>query len=132
MQISTKTEYAVRALAELSKSSDGKPMSIATICKNQSLPLKYTEQIFRKLKQNELVESIHGSQGGYVLKKPISEITLKNILDSVEDNKAICDCASIDFCPGNPCGLQSIWNEIQGHLDSYFESIKLERMILSL
>ena len=132
MQISTRSEYAIRALSELALNSNGKPLSISSICKNQSLPLKYTEQIFRKLKQNNLVKSIHGSQGGYLLGKDLSEISLKDILDSVEDNKNIGDCSSIDFCSGNPCGLQKIWNEIQEHLDSYFDSIKLDRVIMEL
>jgi Rrf2 family iron-sulfur cluster assembly transcriptional regulator len=132
MQISTKTEYAVRALAELASNTTGKPLSISVICKNQSLPIKYTEQIFRKLKRNNLVKSVHGSQGGYVLEKKLSQISLKEILDSVEDNKTICDCNTIDYCSGNPCGLQTIWNEIQNHLDRYFDSIKLDRVISGL
>ena len=54
MQISTKTEYAVRALSEVALSSSDKPISIMEICTKQKLPRKYVEQLFRKLKQNGL------------------------------------------------------------------------------
>ena len=129
MQITTKTEYAVRALSELASSSDGKPLSIAHICKAQSLPAKYMEQIFRKLKQNNLVTSIQGSQGGYLPVENFADISLKDIVQSVEDRKAVCDCDTIDYCSGNPCGLQKLWNEIQNNIDDYFEQIKFDKIL---
>ena len=71
MQISTKTGYAVRALSTLAKQPAGEPMSITVLCSDQNLPKKYIEQLFRKLKQYDLIKSIHGSRGGYLINKNI-------------------------------------------------------------
>ncbi len=136
MHISTKTEYAVRALSELAISSDEKPISITEICKRQKLPLKYVEQLFRKLKKHELVKSVHGAKGGYLLNKDVKDISLKNIMKAVDDNFSNTFCADnknhISHCIGFPCGFHKLWDEIQDHIEDYFESIKLEQIIAKL
>ncbi len=136
MHISTKTGYAVRALAELALNSNGKPVSISEICKKQNLPVKYMEQLFRNLKKNGLVKSVHGSKGGYRLNRNIDEISLKDIMHAVVENFSLTYCdidkEKIDFCTGLPCGFHDLWDEIQTHLENYFDSIKLKQIISKL
>ena len=135
MQISTKTEYALRALSELALSQSDKPLSIAEICSKQYLPHKYVEQLFRKLKKSELVVSSHGAQGGYNLTKPASEISLKNIMQAVDENylKNFCsDKTRAEHCLGTKCGFHQLWDEIRSDLETYFDSIKLDRIIAKL
>ncbi len=135
MHISTKTEYAVRALAELAVSSGDKPVSISEICSRQKLPRKYVEQLFRKLKKSELVKSVHGSQGGYSLNQPVGSISLQNIMAAVDEsylNKFCTDDHHKTHCIGLPCGFHQLWDEIKNDLDSYFDSIKLDRIIAKL
>ncbi|OPX30014.1 MAG: hypothetical protein B1H06_00565 [Candidatus Cloacimonas sp. 4484_143] len=136
MYISTKTEYAVRALAELALSSNNKPVSITEICEKQSLPRKYVEQLFRKLKQNGLVVSTHGALGGYSLAESVDSISLRNIMDAVDESyvKSFCnrEYRTLHHCKGLPCGFHELWDEIKEHLNDYFESIKLDQIIARL
>jgi Rrf2 family protein len=135
MHISTKTEYAVRALSELAVSSSEGPISITEICRKQKLPQKYVEQLFRKLKKSELVTSTHGSQGGYSLNKPIEQISLQNIMQAVDETYVKTFCADENrktHCIGLPCGFHELWDEIKNHLEDYFDSIKLDQIIAKL
>jgi Rrf2 family iron-sulfur cluster assembly transcriptional regulator len=135
MQISTKTEYAVRALAELAVSAKDKPLSINEISLKQKLPRKYIEQLFRKLKKNGLLKSMHGATGGYQLNLQPDEISLQKIMQAVDESyiQAFCHEETLhNHCLGLPCGFHRLWDEIKDHLDSYFDSIKLDQIIAKL
>ena len=135
MHISTKTEYALRALTELALANDDQPISITEICHRQKLPRKYVEQLFGKLKKSGLVKSLHGSQGGYSLNLPAGSISLQNIMEAVDESylKKFCtDDHQKTHCLGLPCGFHQLWDEIKNDLDSYFDSIKLDRIIAKL
>ena len=133
MQISTKTGYAVRALSKLAKQPAEEPLSLAVLCRDQNLPQKYIEQLFRKLKQKDLVKSIHGSKGGYLINKSISEITLKDIMAAVEDNFPVESCygssGEPDYCTGNPCAFSSFWDDIKMNIENYLDSVTLEQIV---
>ncbi|MDY6915533.1 MAG: Rrf2 family transcriptional regulator, partial [Candidatus Cloacimonadota bacterium] len=120
MHISTKTGYALRALAALAANDKSKPVSIAQICKQENLPAKYVEQLFRKLKQNGIIGSIHGSRGGYFLKQKTENISLKDIMQAVDENTNYTYCDSdqenLNYCQGLNCGFRKIWDEIQTDL----------------
>jgi len=133
MQISSKTEYALRALAALALSENGKPLSVLEICKTHNLPQKYVEQIFRQLKKTGLIESIQGSKGGYKLAKNVSEISLQNILEALNENfgSSVCNHKTA-YCIGSPCVYENLWDEIGEHLESYFKSIRLDYIVSKL
>lgn len=133
MNISTKTEYAVRALVELALNASDKPVSISEICRNQKLPVKYIEQLFRKLKQHNLVRSIHGPKGGYQLAMELKNISLKNIMEAVDEQYVAPQCSGKTdenaHCIGLPCGFKKLWDEINEHTEAYFDSIKLAQIV---
>ncbi|MCK4655235.1 MAG: Rrf2 family transcriptional regulator [Candidatus Cloacimonetes bacterium] len=136
MHISVKTGYAVRALSELALNASEKPISISEICKKQNLPIKYIEQLFRNLKRDGLVKSIHGSKGGYLLNRELNKISLKNIMKAVDDDFSHNFCYGskehIDYCKGFPCGFYELWDEIKDHIEDYLDSINLEQIISRL
>jgi Rrf2 family iron-sulfur cluster assembly transcriptional regulator len=136
MHISTKTEYAIRGLAELGKNQQTGPISIVEICNRQKLPKKYIEQLFRKLRNAKLISSIHGAKGGYLLAKSADKITLNEIMHAVEENISQVNCGenyqTREYCIGMPCGFYKLWNEIDEHLNAYFNSITLEHIIEKL
>ena len=133
MQISTKTGYAVRALSVLAKQPHEKPLSIAVLCKDQNLPKKYIEQLFRKLKQKDLIKSVHGSKGGYIINKTISEISLKDIMIAVEDNFPTSSCygnsSELEYCSGMPCAFYDFWDDIKKNIEKYLDSITLDQIV---
>ena len=83
MKLTTKGRYAVMAMADLATNANGSAISLAEISSRQNISLAYLEQIFLKLKNNKLVRSSRGANGGYVLEKPASEIKLSNIIYEV-------------------------------------------------
>ena len=76
MKLTSKGRYAVMAMADLAKNEDSKPVSLKEISLRQGISVLYLEQLFLKLKQNSLVNSIRGPHGGYVLSKSSDQIKL--------------------------------------------------------
>ena len=70
MKLSTKGRYAVMAMADLASNSIGNPISLAEIARRQEISLSYLEQLFGKLRRGEVVKSIRGPGGGYLLSRP--------------------------------------------------------------
>ena len=65
MKLTTKGRYAVMAMADLARHSDGSPVALAEIADRQEISLSYLEQLFAKLRRGELVKSVRGPGGGY-------------------------------------------------------------------
>ena len=78
MKLNTKGRYAVMALADIAKFDNSAPVSLRDISLRQGISLLYLEQIFSKLKKNKIVQSIRGTQGGYILSKKSKEIPCLN------------------------------------------------------
>ena len=85
MKLTNKGRYAVMAMADLASNAKDGPISLTEISLRQNISLAYLEQIFLKLKNNKLVRSSRGANGGYVLEKPASEIRLSNIIYAVDE-----------------------------------------------
>ena len=85
MRMSTKAQYAVRALVSLNLTSDGDPVSIKDISSRENISLNYLEQLFVKLRRGEIVKSVRGPGGGYMLARPAADIRVDEIIDTVEE-----------------------------------------------
>ena len=86
MRLTSKGRYAVRAMLDLSLHSSGNPVRLQEISKRQSISLHYLEQLFRKLRTGNVVKSVRGPGGGYVLSRSMDEISIKDVLGSVGEN----------------------------------------------
>jgi len=127
MRMSTKAQYAVRALVSLNLNGDGKPVSIKTISACESISLNYLEQLFVKLRRGQIVRSVRGPGGGYMLARPANEIRVDEIIDTVEetlvpvscmDNDGSCSCAL-------QCATQSVWVGLGDQIRSFLASMTL-------
>ena len=92
MKLTSKGRYAVMALADLARFNNINPVSLRDISLRQGISLDYLEQIFSKLRKKEIVQSVRGNQGGYVLKKKANEIKLTNIFDAVDEKVKTVQC----------------------------------------
>ncbi|HNX00679.1 MAG TPA: Rrf2 family transcriptional regulator [Candidatus Cloacimonadota bacterium] len=131
MQITTKTEYSVRALIEVGI-HEGNPVSLREICAAQQLPEKYMEQLFSKLKKKNIIISIPGAHGGYRLARDAKDINMQNIMDAAEDNSYQPYCSGKpenEFCIGNPCVLQQLWQDLHLHMKGYLETLTLQQIM---
>ena len=85
MKLTTKGRYAVMAMADLASFNDKGPVSLTDISLRQNISLAYLEQIFIKLKNKNLVESVRGAKGGYILVIPPEEIKISKIISAVDE-----------------------------------------------
>ena len=92
MKLTSKGRYAVMALVDLARFDNINPVSLRDISLRQGISLDYLEQIFSKLKKNEIVKSIRGTQGGYVLNKNPNDIKLTNIFHAVDEKVKTVQC----------------------------------------
>ncbi len=133
MRLNTKSRYAVMALADMASFKDYKPISLRDISLRQSISLNYLEQIFLKLKKNNLVKSIRGTSGGYVLAKSANNIKLSEIFSALDENvKTLgCDKNSKKGCNGRStkCITHNLWDELDLHINKFFENKNLDDLI---
>ena len=92
MKLTTKGRYAVMAMADLALFKDNGPISLTDISLRQNISLAYLEQIFIKLKNNNLVKSVRGAKGGYVLETSPEEIRISNIISAVNEEVKTLNC----------------------------------------
>ncbi len=86
MRLTSKGRYAVRAMLDITFYSQGKPVRLQEISDRQNISLHYLEQLFRKLRTGQVVKSIRGPGGGYVLHRHMDEISMSDVLKSVGEN----------------------------------------------
>lgn len=86
MRLTSKGRYAVRAMLDLTAHSNGNPVRLQEISTRQNISLHYLEQLFRKLRNGQVVKSVRGPGGGYVLARAMDQISIKDILDCVGEN----------------------------------------------
>lgn len=128
MRLSTKAQYAVRALVSLHMNGEGKPVSIKEISKWEEISLSYLEQLFVKLRRGKIVSSIRGPGGGYVLARSAEDIRVDEIIDSVEESLVPVSCMATDGSCGctTQCVTQNVWQELGNRVRGFLSSITLE------
>ncbi len=133
MRLTTKGRYAVMAMADIAKYGDKKPISLTEIALRQNISLSYLEQLFVMLKNNQLVKSSRGVNGGYVLNKPASQIKLSNIFVAVNEEIKTLNCKkdSKRGCNNklSKCITHNLWDQLDLHINNFFEKIKLEDLV---
>jgi len=117
------------ALADMSNFPPKKPVSLRDISLRQNISLLYLEQIFLKLKKNNLVKSIRGTNGGYILNKDPREIKLSEIFLALDEKVKTVGCIkeSKKGCNGKStkCITHNLWDELELHINTFFENKKL-------
>ena len=130
MRLTNTGRYAVMAMADLASNSKKKPISLSEISVRQNISLAYLEQIFLKLRDNKLVRSSRGANGGYVLEKPASEIKLSNIIYAVDEEVKTLNCKknSKKGCNNRStkCITHNLWDQLDQHINGFFEKVKLQ------
>ena len=133
MKLTSKGRYAVMAMADLAKNNAKIPISLAEISLRQGISLSFLEQLFLKLKKNNLVLSVRGSHGGYVLSKVPEEIKLSSIINAVDEKIKTLKCKkeSKRGCNGKSikCITHDLWDELDSHINSFFEKNTLKDIV---
>lgn len=128
MRLSTKAQYAVRAMVSLNLYGDGSPVSIRDISAREDISLTYLEQLFVKLRRGKIVDSFRGPGGGYVLARPAVEIRVDEIIDSVEETLVPVSCMDDQgrcVC-SDQCVTHGVWQGLGDRIRQFLSSITLE------
>jgi Rrf2 family cysteine metabolism transcriptional repressor len=125
MRLSTKGEYASRAMLELSKRYQDGPIHSREISAAQDIPQRFLEQILLLLKRAGYVKSRKGHKGGYVLAKPPGEINVAEVIRVMDGPLAPIDCVSVmahAACPmERTCGLRWLWRDVRNAVAEILE-----------
>ena len=133
MKLTTKGRYAVMAMADLAMFKDKGPISLTDISIRQNISLAYLEQIFIKLKNNNLVKSVRGAKGGYILEMPPEEIKISFIISAVDEKVKTLNCKkeSKKGCnhKSSKCITHNLWDQLDQHINNFFEKVKLQDLV---
>ncbi|MEI6288068.1 MAG: Rrf2 family transcriptional regulator [bacterium] len=133
MMFTTKTEYGLRAMVMLAKNKDSQPLSLTQIAKATHISQAYLEQLFAKLKSNNLVKSSKGSTGGYVLYRPAKKINIFEIVEALDGPMAVFYCVSKESnkiaCSVKGCLTKKVWEELQKNIIKTLRKFSLADLV---
>ena len=132
MQLSSKGRYAVMAMADLARSSQGSAVPVAAIAERQELSSAYLEQLFSKLRRAGLVDSTRGPGGGYQLASEPHDITISDIMQAVEEPVKMTRCHLEDSagCVGDSrCLTHDLWDALGDHIAGFLGNVTLGDVI---
>ena len=135
MHLTTKGQYASRAMLDLSLHFDEGPQSIEIIAQRQDIPKKYLEQVLLSLKSARLVYSARGRQGGYLLARPPELITLGEIIRATDGPLAPISCVSQTAyrpctCPDQSrCALRPTWLEVRNAIAQVLDNTTMADLV---
>ena len=135
MKLTSKGRYAVMALADMASFDRKKPISLRDISLRQNISLVFLEQIFSKLKKDNIVKSIRGANGGYILSSNPDQIKLSSIFSAVDEHVKTVQCKkeSKKGCNGKSakCITHYLWDELEIYINDFFDKKNLEDLLKS-
>ena len=133
MKLTSKGRYAVMAMADLARNNAKKPINLTEISLRQGISLSFLEQLFLKLKKNNLVLSSRGPNGGYILSRDPDEIKLLSIISAVDEKIKTVKCKreSKKGCNGKSvkCITHDLWDDLENHINKFFENNTLNDIL---
>jgi len=130
MRLTTKGRYAVTAMLDLALHGAEHPVSLADISGRQDISLSYLEQLFAKLRRNNLVSSVRGPGGGYRLSRGGHEIFVAQIIDAVNETVDATGCGgSADCQQGEVCLTHHLWCDLSDQIHRFLSQISLSNLV---
>jgi Rrf2 family iron-sulfur cluster assembly transcriptional regulator len=149
MKLTTKGRYAVMAMADLARHGTGKPVALADIAERQEISLSYLEQLFAKLRRGDLVKSVRGPGGGYLLARIADEIRISDVILAVDEPIKATRCSmtsnklgankrlskeeavrEIGCMPGGQrCLTHNLWEDLGVAIQDYLSQVSLEDVV---
>ena len=131
MRLTTKGRFAVTAMIDLALRQNSGPVTLAAISQRQQISLSYLEQLFGKLRRNELVESTRGPGGGYTLARKAADITVTDIITSVDEPIDATQCGGKENCLGEQgrCMTHDLWTSLNDRMLEFLRSVSLQKLV---
>lgn len=131
MRLTTKGRFAVTAMIDLALRQASGPVTLAAISQRQHISLSYLEQLFGKLRRHGLVESTRGPGGGYSLGRLASDISVADIIVSVDEPIDATQCGGKENCLGEGarCMTHDLWAQLNAKMVDFLDSIALQKLV---
>jgi Rrf2 family iron-sulfur cluster assembly transcriptional regulator len=130
MRLTTKGRYAVTAMLDLALHACKDPVALADISIRQGISLSYLEQLFSKLRQSSLVKSVRGPGGGYLLNKSVSDISIADVIDAVDESLDTTRCKEKGNCQeGETCLTHHLWLDLSLQIHGFLKNITLKDLM---
>ena len=131
MRLTTKGRFAVTAMIDLALRQNNGPVTLAAISQRQQISLSYLEQLFVKLRRQNLVESTRGPGGGYTLGRKADEISVADIILSVDEPIDATHCAGKENCLGESgrCMTHELWTSLNQRMIDFLSSVNLQKLV---
>ncbi len=130
MRLTSKGRYAVSAMVDLTKQQQGGPVTLAAISERQFISLSYLEQLFRRLREGGLVNSVRGPGGGYTMARDPSEITVAEVIRAVNEpvHTTMCENGIRGCHRGNRCDTHQLWEALGQHIYRFLDAVTIQQV----
>lgn len=130
MKISTRGRYGLKAMVDIAiNSKNNSCVSLKSIADRTGISESYLEQLISPLKKADIVKSIRGASGGYVLNKNPKDISVGDILRVVEGPLELVECLSKNEACGNSdchnCTTKNVWAKLSESVNETADNISL-------
>ena len=130
MRLTTKGRYAVTAMLDLAIHGQNSPVSLNDISGRQGISLSYLEQLFAKLRRNELVTSVRGPGGGYRLARSGQNINIAEVVDAVSESMDATRCQGKGDCQeGDQCLTHHLWQDLSAQIHAFLSDITIDDLV---
>lgn len=130
MRLTTKGRFAVTALLDLAMQQESTPITLADISQRQKISLSYLEQLFAKLRQSALVDSVRGPGGGYRLAKEMDQVSIAEIILAVDEPIDATNCGGKENCHNNgKCMTHDLWAKLNDIIFDYLGAVTLKQLV---
>ena len=130
MKLTSKGRYAVTAMLDVSLHSQRGPVSLADISERQDISLSYLEQLFSRLRKEQLVESVRGPGGGYKLGRLAAEISVGEVIRAVDESVDATRCHGLSDCQGGVrCLTHNLWEGLSERISLFLDNITLGELM---
>lgn len=131
MRLTTKGRFAVTAMIDVARNQDNGPVTLASISERQEISLAYLEQLFSRLRRQNLVKSVRGPGGGYVLARDAVDVSVADIVFAVNEPLDTTRCGGKGDCQKGPAGnvqciTHNLWANLNEKIIDYLNSVSLQ------
>ncbi|HTG01570.1 MAG TPA: Rrf2 family transcriptional regulator [Nitrospirota bacterium] len=133
MKLSTRGKYGVRAVFEIARHYGKGPITIKEIADRQGISFSYLEQILHRLGKAGVIESVRGPAGGYLLARKPAELTIGDIVRTLEGPIALSHCLEpgegSDCYQADDCVARMVWTKVGKKIEEALDSITFDNLL---
>ena len=130
MKLTSKGRYAVTAMLDVAIHAASGPVPLADISERQGISLSYLEQLFSRLRKQELVTSVRGPGGGYRVGRCSANIAIADVISAVNESVDATRCSGVGNCQGGEqCLTHNLWEDLSSRIEDFLQSISLAELV---